>query len=173
LEVDTWNRLKWYEYDENPYAAIQSHPLKMVSWKCPNQYCNGPYGKWKNVQKICPYCLQVPPACIKRFVDHNASKMFSHVFAIKGSPKTKDGKWVEEDAWLQEHHEEYDAYYQQTDMEEEEHVEFKYNEQHYKKIQELGEKEAHHARNGVLGTEHLANPYVRLQVRGRPVQAQK
>jgi hypothetical protein len=44
--------------------------------------------------------------------------MFSHVFAIKGSPKTEDGKWVEEDAWLQEHHEEYDASYQQTDMEE-------------------------------------------------------
>jgi hypothetical protein len=31
--------------------------------------------------------------------------MLSHVFAIKGSPKTEDGKWVEEDAWLQEHHE--------------------------------------------------------------------
>jgi hypothetical protein len=42
LEVDTWNRLKWYEYYENPYAAIQSHPLKMVTWKCPNKYCNGP-----------------------------------------------------------------------------------------------------------------------------------
>jgi hypothetical protein len=37
LEVDTWNRLKWYEYYENPYTAIQSHPLKMVTWKCPNQ----------------------------------------------------------------------------------------------------------------------------------------
>jgi hypothetical protein len=37
LEVDTWNRLKWYEYYENPYAAIQSHPLKMVTWKCSNQ----------------------------------------------------------------------------------------------------------------------------------------
>jgi hypothetical protein len=30
-EVDTWNRWKWYEYYENPYAAIQSHPLKMVT----------------------------------------------------------------------------------------------------------------------------------------------
>jgi hypothetical protein len=46
LEVDTWNRLKWYEYYENPYAAIQSHLLKMVTWKCPNQYCNGPEGDW-------------------------------------------------------------------------------------------------------------------------------
>jgi hypothetical protein len=50
--------------------------------------------------------------------------MFSHVFAIKGSPKTEDGKWVEEDAWLEEHHEEYDASYQEMDMEEEKHVEF-------------------------------------------------
>jgi hypothetical protein len=124
-EVDTWNRLKWYEYYENPYAAIQSHPLK---------YCNGPEGDWKNVQKLCPYCLQVPLACIKWLVDqsciwvplaclkwlvdHNASKMFSHVFVIKGSPKTTDGKWVEEEDWLREHHEEYDASYDQTDMEE-------------------------------------------------------
>jgi hypothetical protein len=58
-EVDTWNHLKWYEYYENLYAAIQSHPLKKVTWKCPNQYCNGPEGDWKNVQKLCPYCLQV------------------------------------------------------------------------------------------------------------------
>jgi hypothetical protein len=42
LEVDNWNHLKWYEYYENSYAAIQSHPLKMVTWKCLNQYCNGP-----------------------------------------------------------------------------------------------------------------------------------
>jgi hypothetical protein len=69
-EVDTWNCLKWYEY------------------------CNGPEGDWKNVQKLCPYCLQVPQACIKWLVDHSASKMFSHVFAIKGSLKTDDGKWV-------------------------------------------------------------------------------
>jgi hypothetical protein len=48
--------------------------------------------------------------------------MFSHVFANKGSPKTGVGKWIEEDAWLREHHEDYDASYQQTDMEEEEHV---------------------------------------------------
>jgi hypothetical protein len=46
--------------------------------------------------------------------------MFSHVFAIKSSPKTGDGKWIEEDAWLREHQEDYDALYQQTDMEEEE-----------------------------------------------------
>jgi hypothetical protein len=31
-EVDTWNRLKCYEwYYEIPYAAIQSHPLMMVT----------------------------------------------------------------------------------------------------------------------------------------------
>jgi hypothetical protein len=118
LEVDTLNCLKWYEYCENPFAAIQSHPLKMVTWKCPDQYCNGPDGDWKNVQKICPYCLQAPLACIKCLVDHSPSKMFSHVFAIKGSSKTADGKWVEEDAWVKEHHQEYDASYQQTDMEE-------------------------------------------------------
>jgi hypothetical protein len=82
----------------------------------------------------------VPPACIKWMIDHNASKMFSHVFALKGSPKTGDGKWVEEDAWLREHHEEYDALYQQTHMEEEEHVEHEYHEQQRKRIQELREK---------------------------------
>jgi hypothetical protein len=62
--------------------------------------------------------------------------MFSHVFAIKGSPKTADGKWVEEEDWLREHHEEYDALYQQMDMEEEQ-VEHEYQEQQRKKIQEL------------------------------------
>jgi hypothetical protein len=66
--------------------------------------------------------------------------MFSHVFAIKGSPKTADGKWVEEDAWLREHHQEYDAAYQQTDMKEEEHVEYQYREQQHRRIQELREK---------------------------------
>jgi hypothetical protein len=66
--------------------------------------------------------------------------MFSHVFAIKGSPKTGDGKWVEEDAWLREHHQEYDASYQQTDMEEEEHVEYQYPEQQRRRIRELHEK---------------------------------
>jgi hypothetical protein len=137
-DVDTWNCLKWYEYYENPYAAIQCHPLKMVTWKCPNQYCNGPEGDWKNGQKLCPYCLQVPLACIKWLVDHNASKMFSHVFDIKGSPKTGDGKWVEEDAWFREY--EYDAPYQKTDMEEEEHVEHEYREQQHKRTQELREK---------------------------------
>jgi hypothetical protein len=38
LEVDTWNRLKWFESYECPYKAIQSHPLMMVTWKCPSQY---------------------------------------------------------------------------------------------------------------------------------------
>jgi hypothetical protein len=66
--------------------------------------------------------------------------MFSYVFAIKGSPKTTDGKWVEEEGWLREHHEEYDASYQQTDMEKEEHVEHEYHEQQHKRIQELYEK---------------------------------
>jgi hypothetical protein len=60
--------------------------------------------------------------------------MFSHVFAIKGSPKAGDGKWIEEDASLREHHEAYDALYQQTDMEEEEHVEHEYCEQQSKRI---------------------------------------
>jgi hypothetical protein len=60
--------------------------------------------------------------------------MFGHVFAIKR------WKWIEEDAWLREHHEEYDASYQQTDMEEEEHVEHEYREQQHERIQELREK---------------------------------
>jgi hypothetical protein len=133
----------------------------MVTWKCPNPYCNGPEGDWKNVQKLCSYCLQVPPACIKWLVDHNAAKMFSHVFAIKGSPKTGDGKWVEEDAWLREHHEEFDALYQQTDMEEEEHVEHKYREQQCKRIQEL-----------LLGRKCLARAYVHRPVRAGSLRAQ-
>jgi hypothetical protein len=120
--VDTWNLLKRYEYYENPSAVIQTDHIKMVTWKCPNQYFYGPEGDWKNVQKLCPYCLQVPPACIKWLVDHSPSKMFSHVLAIKGAPIATDGKWIEEDAWLREHYQEYDASYQQTDMEEEEHV---------------------------------------------------
>jgi hypothetical protein len=41
-KVDTWNRLTWLEYYENPYAVIQGDPVKMVTWKCQNQYCNGP-----------------------------------------------------------------------------------------------------------------------------------
>jgi hypothetical protein len=41
---------------------------------------------------------------------------------------------------LREHHEDYDASYQQMDMEEEEHVEHEYREQQRKRIQELCEK---------------------------------
>jgi hypothetical protein len=156
-EVDTWNRLKWYEYYENPNAAIQSHPLMMLTWKCPNQYCNGPEGDWKNVQKLCPNCLQVPLACIMWLVDHHASKMFSHVFALKGSPKTGDGKWIGEEAWLRKHHEDYDSSYQITDMEEEEHVEHEYHEQQRKRIQELREKTKS---SDVLGRKCLARAYV-------------
>jgi hypothetical protein len=47
---------------------------------------------------------------------------------------------IEEDAWLREHHEEFDALYHQTDIEEEEHVEHKYREQQRKRIQELCDK---------------------------------
>jgi hypothetical protein len=139
-EMDTWNTLTLLEYYENPYAAIQGDPVKMLTWKCPNQYCNGPEGDWKNDQKLCPYCLQVPLACLKWLVDHNASKMFSHVFMIKGSPETTDGKWVGNKDWLREHREEYDASYQQTVMEEDAHVEHKYQEQQREKVQELHEK---------------------------------
>jgi hypothetical protein len=112
----------------------------MVTWKCPDQYCNGPEGDWNNVQKLCPYCLEVPPACLKWLVDHNASKMLSYVFMIKDSPKTTDGKWVENEDWLRKHHEEYDASYQQTVMQEDAHVEHEYQEQQHEKIQELREK---------------------------------
>jgi hypothetical protein len=89
---------------------------------------------------LCPYCLQVPPACLKWLVDHNASKMFSQVFVIKDSPKTTDGKWVENEDWLREYHEEYYASYQQTVMEEEAHVEHEYQETQREKIKELREK---------------------------------
>jgi hypothetical protein len=72
--------------------------------------------------KLCPYCLQVPLACLQWLVDRNASKIFSHVFVIKSSPKTAVEKWVENEDWSREHHREYDASYEQTVMEEEAHV---------------------------------------------------
>jgi hypothetical protein len=103
LEVDTWNRSKWLEYYVNPLFALKSQPMKLVTWKCPNQICSGPEGDLRNIQMIFQYCLQVPPACIK-LVDHNQTKMFSHVFAIRGSPKQEDGIWVKDEAWLREHH---------------------------------------------------------------------
>jgi hypothetical protein len=42
--------------------------------------------------------------------------------------------------WFIEHHEEYDASYQQTVMQEDAHVEHEYQEQQREKIQELREK---------------------------------
>jgi hypothetical protein len=120
----------------------------------------------KNVQKLCPYFLQVPPSCIKWLVDDHASKIFSHVFAIKGSPKTGDVKWIEEDFWLREHHEEYDALYQQTGMEEEEHVEHAYREQQRKEDPRTTLKnEVHHVRSAVLGGKFLAGEYKHQPVR--------
>jgi hypothetical protein len=103
LEVDTWNRLKWMEYYENPPSNPKNQPCKLVTWKCPSQYCSGPEGDLRNVQKICLYCLQVPPTCIKWLVDHNPTKMLSHVFAIRGSPKEEDGNWVKDETCLIEH----------------------------------------------------------------------
>jgi hypothetical protein len=132
LEADTWNRLKWLEY----YHHLEE-PTNEVS---PTQYCSGPEGDLRNVQKICPYCLQVPPACIKWLVDHNPTKMFSHVFAIKGSPKWEDENWVKDEAWLHEHHEEYDAAYQGKEMAEQEYVEHLHHLQHARGLLELHEK---------------------------------
>jgi hypothetical protein len=80
--------------------------------------------------------------------------MFSHVFAIKGSPKTGDRKWIEEDAWLREHHEDYDALYQQTDMKEEEHVENEYREKQRQRVQELCEKTKATMRGALYWKEH-------------------
>jgi hypothetical protein len=66
----------------------------MVTWNVPISAAMGLMETGRsNVQKICPYCLQVLPACIKWLVDHSPLKMFSHVFAIKGSPKAVDGEW--------------------------------------------------------------------------------
>jgi hypothetical protein len=80
--------------------------------------------------------------------------MFSHVFAIKGSPKTGDAKSIEEDAWLGEHHKDYDASYQQTDMEEEEHVEHEYREQQRERIQELCEQTKSTMHGALYWKEH-------------------
>jgi hypothetical protein len=96
LEVDTWNRLKWLEYYYNPPSTLKNQPMKLVTWKCPNQYCSRPEGDLRNVLKICRYCLQIPPACIRWLVVHNPTMMFSHVFAIRGSPKEEDGNWVKD-----------------------------------------------------------------------------
>jgi hypothetical protein len=109
------------EYYENPPKTLKDHPCKLVTWKCPNQHCNGP-GDLRNIQKTCPYCLQVPPACIKWLVDHNPIKTFSHVFAIRGSPKEEDGNWVKGETLLLDHQDEYDASYQQMEMAEQEYV---------------------------------------------------
>jgi hypothetical protein len=86
--------------------------------------------------------------------------MFSHVFLIKGSPKTTDGKWLENKDWLREHHEEYDASYQQTVMEEDAHVEHEYQEQQREKIQEQREK----TKSTMRGALYLAGAYVHRPV---------
>jgi hypothetical protein len=44
------------------------------------------------------------------------------------------------DAWVKEHHQEYDVSYQQTDMEKEEHVEYQYREYHRNRMRELSEE---------------------------------
>jgi hypothetical protein len=53
-----------------------------------------------------------------------------------------------------EHHEEYDALYQQTDMEEEELVEHEYCEQQCERIQELREKTKSTMRRALNWKEH-------------------
>jgi hypothetical protein len=140
LEVDIENRLKWMEYYENPPKTLKDQPCKLVTWKCPSKHCSGPGGDLRNLHKICPYCLQAPPACIKWLVDHNPTKMFSHVFAIRGSLKEEDGNWVKDKTWLRDHCEEYDASYQEKEMTEQEHVEHLHHLQHARVLLELREK---------------------------------
>ena len=53
--------------------------------------------------------------------------MFSHVFAIRGSPQEEDGNWVKDETWLQDHRDENDATYQQKEMTEQEYVEHLYH----------------------------------------------
>jgi hypothetical protein len=94
LEVDNWNRLKWLEYFGNPPVTLESQPCKLVQWKCHNPPCRGAYDDKKNIQNICPYCLEVPPPPLKWLVTNNPTWMFHLVFNIRGSAKKQDGNWV-------------------------------------------------------------------------------
>jgi hypothetical protein len=116
-EVDTWNRLKWLEYYDNPPVTLRIQPFMLVTWKCPNQQCTrDPTNDKKNVQKICPYCLEVPSPPLKWFVYQNPTSMFSHVFDTRGSPKVENRRWVEDKAWLCAYQQEYDTTYQEKMM---------------------------------------------------------
>jgi hypothetical protein len=89
--------------------------------------------------------------------------MFSHVFAIRGSPKEEDGNWVKDKTWLRDHQDEYDATYQQKEMSEQEYVEHLYHLQQARGLLELREK----TQDTMCGAVKGMNPYmwpVRRQV---------
>jgi hypothetical protein len=66
--------------------------------------------------------------------------MFSHDFAIRGSPKEEDGNWVKDETWLRDHQDEYDASYQQKEITEQEYVEHLYHLQQARGLLELHDK---------------------------------
>jgi hypothetical protein len=94
LEVDTWNRLKWLGYYDNPPVILESQPCKLVTWKCPNSPCRDVFDDKKNVQTICLYCLDVPPPPLWWLVTNNPTWMFSHVFDVRVSSKKPNGNWM-------------------------------------------------------------------------------
>jgi hypothetical protein len=52
LEMDTWNRLKWLEYYDNPPVTLESQPCKLVTWKCPNPPCRGVFDDKKSPEDL-------------------------------------------------------------------------------------------------------------------------
>jgi hypothetical protein len=89
--------------------------------------------------------------------------MFSHVFAIRGSPKEEDGNWVKDETWLRDHRDEYDASYQQKEITEQEYVEHLYHLQQARGLLELREKTQDTMRGAVKWTDPYTWP-VRKQV---------
>jgi hypothetical protein len=149
LEVDTWNRLKWLEYYDNPPVTLESQPCKLMAWKCPNPPCRGVFDDKKNPQKICPYCLEVPPP------PTNPTWMYSHVFDVRVSAKKANGIWVKNKTWLCKHQQYYDATYQEKTTTETEYVEHLYHLQQEKRMAEHREK----SNNTLRGVVMWTSPY--------------
>jgi hypothetical protein len=76
LAVDTWNRLKWLEYYNNPPVTLESQPCKLVTWKCPNSPCRDVFDDKRNVQKICQYCREFPLPPLQWSVTNNPTVMY-------------------------------------------------------------------------------------------------
>jgi hypothetical protein len=172
--VDTWNRLKWLEYYENPPVTLESQPCKLVTWKCPNPQCRGVFDDKKNIQKICPYCLEVPPPPLQWLVTTNPTWMYSHVFDV--SAKKENGSWMKSKTWLREHQQDYDATYQEKLMTEAEYVEHLYHLQQEKRMAELHEKSNNTLRGVVMWTSQYQWPvpkHVRKLAKGQYCPTEK